>query len=66
MLGKDNDTGREFAIKMLEKKHLMKEKKVKYATTERDIQQHHIRFAYTVRYSYQVQPPQYCKVVLYF
>jgi len=37
VLGKENDTGREFAIKMLEKKHLMKENKVKYATTERDI-----------------------------
>ncbi len=37
VLGKENDTGREFAIKMLEKKHLIKEKKVKYATTERDI-----------------------------
>jgi len=37
VLGKENETGREFAIKMLEKKHLIKENKVKYATTERDI-----------------------------
>eukprot|EP01114_Cavostelium_apophysatum_P019287 TRINITY_DN6173_c0_g1_i1.p1 TRINITY_DN6173_c0_g1~~TRINITY_DN6173_c0_g1_i1.p1 ORF type:complete len:454 (+),score=114.06 TRINITY_DN6173_c0_g1_i1:181-1542(+) len=37
VLGKENDTGREFAIKILEKSHLIKEKKVKYATTERDI-----------------------------
>jgi len=35
-LGKDAQ-GKEYAIKMLEKKHLVKEKKVKYATTERDI-----------------------------
>ena len=37
VLGKENDTGREFAIKSLSKKHLIKEKKVKYATTERDL-----------------------------
>jgi 3-phosphoinositide dependent protein kinase-1 len=37
VLGKENDTGKEFAIKMLRKQHLVKEKKVKYATTERDI-----------------------------
>lgn len=30
-------TGKEYAIKMMEKKRLIKEKKVKYATTERDI-----------------------------
>jgi len=36
VLGKDA-SGKEYAIKMLEKKHLVKEKKVKYATTERDI-----------------------------
>lgn len=37
VLGKENQTGREFAIKMLEQKHLIREKKVKYANTERDI-----------------------------
>jgi len=37
VLGKENETGKEFAIKMLEQEHLIKEKKVKYATTERDI-----------------------------
>jgi len=37
VLGKENQTGREFAIKMLEKKHLINSKKTKYAVTERDI-----------------------------
>lgn len=37
VLGKENATGENFAIKMLEKAHLVREKKVKYATTERDI-----------------------------
>lgn len=33
----DKETGLQYAIKILEKKHILKENKVKYVTTERDI-----------------------------
>eukprot|EP00026_Physarum_polycephalum_P003080 Phypoly_transcript_03089.p1 GENE.Phypoly_transcript_03089~~Phypoly_transcript_03089.p1 ORF type:complete len:791 (+),score=135.36 Phypoly_transcript_03089:191-2563(+) len=33
----DKETGIQYAIKILEKKHILKENKVKYVTTERDI-----------------------------
>ncbi|KAL8668568.1 MAG: hypothetical protein Q9168_006806 [Polycauliona sp. 1 TL-2023] len=36
MAATDRDTGREFAIKVLDKKHIIKEKKVKYVNVEKD------------------------------
>jgi len=37
VLGTDKESGEEFAIKILEKKHIVKENKQKYVKTERDI-----------------------------
>jgi 3-phosphoinositide dependent protein kinase-1 len=36
VLGKDRQTGKEYAIKILDKRHIIKEKKVKYVNIEKD------------------------------
>ena len=36
MLARDRSTGQKFAIKILEKRHIVKEKKVKYVQLEKD------------------------------
>jgi len=37
MLARENSTGREFAVKILEKRHIIKEKKVKYVNIEKSV-----------------------------
>jgi 3-phosphoinositide dependent protein kinase-1 len=37
VLGTDKETGRQYAIKMLDKKHIKKQNKTQYVKTERDI-----------------------------
>lgn len=37
VLGTDKETGKQFAIKMLDKKHIAKQNKIQYVHTERDI-----------------------------
>jgi 3-phosphoinositide dependent protein kinase-1 len=37
VLGTDKESGKQYAIKMLDKKHIEKQKKIQYVHTERDI-----------------------------
>ncbi|KTG41208.1 hypothetical protein cypCar_00036556 [Cyprinus carpio] len=40
VLAKEHSTGKEYAIKILEKRHIMKENKAQYVKRERDIMSH--------------------------
>lgn len=73
VLGVDKESGAQYAIKILERKHIMKENKVKYVTTERDIFNTFKCFitlswlVYLIldrHFSYMFSS-RYCKVVLY-
>eukprot|EP01117_Protostelium_nocturnum_P013516 TRINITY_DN5049_c0_g1_i1.p1 TRINITY_DN5049_c0_g1~~TRINITY_DN5049_c0_g1_i1.p1 ORF type:complete len:441 (+),score=112.84 TRINITY_DN5049_c0_g1_i1:169-1491(+) len=64
VLGKENESGREYAIKMLEQRHLMKEKKVKYAATERDILTRCANHPHIVKLFYTFKDDQYLYYVL--
>ncbi|PRP82169.1 3-phosphoinositide-dependent protein kinase 1-like [Planoprotostelium fungivorum] len=64
VLGKENETGKEYAIKMMEQRHLMKEKKVKYAVTERDILTLCHNNPFIVKLYYTFKDDQYLYYVL--
>eukprot|EP00128_Syssomonas_multiformis_P013618 Colp12_sorted_trinity150504_noHs@10578 len=57
MLAKEKRTGRHFAIKILDKKHIMKEKKIKYVDIEKKVFQRLGNHPYFVRLYYTFQDP---------
>ncbi|KAJ1561970.1 pkb-activating kinase-like protein [Cladochytrium tenue] len=60
ILAKERSTGREFAVKMLDKRHIIKEKKTKYVQIEKDVL-NRVSHPFIVRlfYTFQTQSSLY-------